>query len=89
MGEQLYLEPLKSVPGSSILHYSSLNIKLKPFWINITFSLAYSDFMASDILDFGKIKEKKEKMMRPKITDNVAFLQAFLTLLNKEFFQYI
>ena len=48
----------------------------------ITFSLACNDFMASDILDFGKIKEKKEKMMRRKITDNLAFLQAFLTLLN-------
>ena len=45
--------------------------------------------MASEIVDFGKIKEKKEKMMRRKITDNVAFLQAFLTLLNKEFPQYI
>ena len=32
--------------------------------------------MASDIVDFGKIKEKKEKMMRRKITEYVAFLQA-------------
>ena len=32
--------------------------------------------MASDIVDFGKIKEKKEKIMRKKKLGNVAFLQA-------------
>ena len=53
----------------------NLNIKIKHFWTKIKVFSVCNDFMASDVLGFGKIKERRKDDEEKKLSI-LAFLPA-------------